>query len=95
MMRSFLIATIAISLVVFGFAAREARAETRIYELLITDTENGKTRVVTSTLDNYQYPGYHHVKPTETVEIQDSWMCWKRSDHYQRFCPRPDRTATR
>jgi hypothetical protein len=84
-----------ISVIVSGLVASEVRAETRVYELLITDTENGNTRVVTSTLDNYQYPGYHHVKPTEIVEIQDSWMCWKRSDHYQRHCPKPDRPAAR
>jgi hypothetical protein len=93
-MRAFLLG-LAISIVTLTTGLPVARAETRIYELLITDTDNGKSRVVISTLDNYQYPGYHHVKPSETVAIQDSWMCWKRSDYYQLPCPRPDRPAAR
>jgi hypothetical protein len=66
-----------------------ARAEFRVFQLLITDTQSGKARTVTSTLDDLQYGTYRHVAKTETIVIQDTWMCWKRSDHFQELCPNP------
>jgi hypothetical protein len=75
-----------------SFMTLNVRAEYRVFELSI-ENEAGQARTVLSTLDDLQYPSYYPIKKTEKVTIQDSWMCWKRSDHSQdpaqRFCPNP------
>lgn len=72
---------------------QNAEAEYRVFQLAIQDTVTGQTRVVTSTLDDIQYPEYNPIKKTETIAINDTWMCWKRSDHSQdpaqKYCPNP------
>lgn len=77
---------------VFSFITVNVKAEYRVFELNI-ENENGQSRTVLSTLDDIQYPSYHHLRKGEKVTIQDSWMCWKRSDHSQdpaqRYCPNP------
>ncbi len=72
-----------------------AKAEYRVYELVITDTTTGKSRTVASTLDNLQYRDYYPVKLAETVEIQDTWMCWPRTDYYKRLCPNPKTSSAK
>ena len=78
--------------VFFSFITVNARAEYRVFELAI-ENEAGQTRTVLSTLDDLQYATYHPIKTSEKITIQDSWMCWKRSDVsqdvLQRLCPNP------
>ena len=71
------------------FAVIEARAEYRVFQLVITDQTTGKARTVISNLDDLQYTQYHYVKSTESIAVQDTWMCWRRSDNYQPYCPNP------
>ncbi|MES2964898.1 MAG: hypothetical protein V4760_13485 [Bdellovibrionota bacterium] len=77
---------------VVSFITLNVRAEYRVFELSI-ENESGQARTVLSTLDDIQYPSYFPVKKTDKVTIQDSWMCWKRSDvsqdPAQRYCPNP------
>ncbi len=59
-----------------------------MFQLAITNAQ-GQTRTVLSTLDHLQYPGYHGRGPGETISIQSTWMCRRRSDWFQAFCPNP------
>ena len=78
---------------VFAF---QAKAEYRVYELLITDTATGKTRTTIGTLDDQQYRSYYLVKPTETVTLQTHWMCRPRKDYFGTYCPNPNsQTSTK
>lgn len=81
-----------ISLLVCLLISEGAWAEYRVFDLEITNTETGQTRNVLSTLDDIQYPGYYPLRAQETIRISDTWMCWKRSDHFQRYCPNPNNT---
>lgn len=79
-----------LSVIVFlAVLTDEVRAEQRIFELVITEVESGRARTALSTLDEIQYPMYHHVRKNEVVSVRDSWMCYRRSDHFTRPCPNP------
>jgi hypothetical protein len=69
--------------------ATKVHAEYRVFQLAVTDGKTGQSRVVVSTLDNYQYPQYHHLNSADTITIQASWMCWQRSDGFKAPCPNP------
>jgi hypothetical protein len=71
------------------FFSLNARAEYRVYVLTITDAQSGQSRVVTSTLDDIQYPGYYHVRRDEKVILTDTWMCWGRQGELEPMCPNP------
>jgi hypothetical protein len=73
----------------FLFAPSCAHAEYRVFELVITNTQTKAERVVASTLDPFQYPGYYEVKPEETVKYRDTWMCWGDTSNYAPLCPNP------
>ena len=67
-----------------------ARAEYRAYILGIGDPQNAAAaRNVTTTLDDLQYPGYYYIKKGDKVWIQETWMCWKRGDEFEKICPNP------
>ncbi len=66
-----------------------AYAEYRVYLLAITDPALNQTRTVLSTLDDIQYPGYYHLKKSESIVIQDTWMCWGRQGDFKKLCPNP------
>lgn len=74
--------------IVFAFC-NIARAEYRVFELVIRDPLTNQSRTVISTLDDIQYPEYYHLNPNEQIQIQATWMCWKRSDYFQKPCPNP------
>lgn len=67
----------------------QAFAEYRVYKLKITDTESKAAREVLSTMMPAAYIVYYPIRSTEMVEIIDHWMCWKRSDGFQKYCSRP------
>ncbi|MCB0421197.1 MAG: hypothetical protein KDD61_09375 [Bdellovibrionales bacterium] len=67
-----------------------ASAEYRAFELLIINPETGKERRVISTFDHIQYPEYHPLESGEVVNYVTSWMCWDRTNHLQKYCPKPD-----
>lgn len=64
-------------------------AEYRAYELRISNTLLGKTRNVSSTLDQYQYPEYHHLAAGESIEYVSSWMCMGRTSDFAVICANP------
>jgi hypothetical protein len=64
-----------------------AFAEYRAFELSITNANSGKTRTVLSTLDQYQYPAYHHLANGDTISYVNSWMCYGRTSGFQAICP--------
>jgi len=66
-----------------------AVSEYRVYQLKITDTKTSKSREVLSTMMPQAYIEYYPIRSSEMVEIVDHWMCWKRSDGYQKPCTRP------
>lgn len=70
-----------------------ALGEYRAYELTITNSTSGKTRTVTSTLDQYQYPEYKHLSTGEAAVYVSSWMCYGRTNN-QAICNKPDSGAT-
>lgn len=65
------------------------RAEYRAFELLITNSQTGKTRTVRSTLDQGQYPQYYYLSALEVIEPLGDWMCYERSDYFKPICDRP------
>ncbi len=66
-----------------------AHAEYRVYKLKITDTEKKTSREVLSTLMPAAYLYYYPVRSTESVVIEDHWMCFARSDGFKKPCTRP------
>ncbi len=68
---------------------RVALAEYRVFELTLRKGEN--QRVIASTLDPLQYPGYYPLQDGETVEYQQTWMCRGRTDNQLAFCPNPQK----
>ncbi len=64
-------------------------AEYRAFELRISNATTGKVRTVTSTLDQYQYPEYHHTQMGDNVEYVSSWMCRGRTSDFMAICPNP------
>jgi hypothetical protein len=82
--------------IIFLCLTSTAHAEYRVYLLSIGSAngpKTGKSREVTTTLDDQQYVGYFPLKLGETIVIADSWMCWQRSDlsqdPEQKYCPKP------
>jgi hypothetical protein len=71
------------------FFVYSAHAEYRVYQLKITDTTTKKSREILTTLMPKAYIFYYPIRSTEMVEMMDHWMCWKRSDGYQKPCTRP------
>lgn len=47
------------------------------------------SRVVESTLDPDQYPGYYAIQANEKVEMVTTWRCFGRTDEFKSFCPNP------
>lgn len=76
-------------MLILGLVTLPALAEYRAFELAITDTRTGKTRLVTSVLDDIQYPGYHPIHRYETIAIQATWMCWGRQGDFKAICRNP------
>ncbi len=72
-----------IALLVISISAvlPNAQAELRAFRLKITDTSTGTDRVVLSRLDDIQYRQYFALKKTEIVSIEQTWMCYQRSDY--------------
>jgi hypothetical protein len=68
-----------------GFALAEYRA----YSLVITNIQTSSARLVISTLDDIQYPGYYPLRRYETISIQSTWMCWGRTGDFKPICPNP------
>jgi len=81
-------------LAVLVAAPLPARAEYRAYQLLITDTRTNQSRLMISTLDDIQYPDYHHLRRDEIVSIQATWMCWGRTDPFKPICRNPYEVPT-
>ena len=73
--------------------APQASAELRAFRLRITDVATGTDRTVISRLDDLQYRQYFAVKSSETIRIEQSWMCYKRSDIAGTLCPAPQPTG--
>lgn len=65
------------------------QAEYRVFELTLRKGEN--QRVIASTLDPLQYPGYYPLQNGETIEYQQTWMCRGRTDNHLALCPNPQK----
>lgn len=80
----FLIVILGVSL-----GASSAHAELRAFRLKIVDSSTGTERFVTTRLDHIQYPMYNHLRQTEVVSIDRTWMCYDRSDYAGALCTAP------
>ncbi len=69
--------------------ASSAHAELRAFRLKIVDSSTGTERFVTTRLDHIQYPMYNHLRQTEIVSIDRTWMCYDRSDYAGQLCAAP------
>ncbi len=67
----------------------KAHSEYRAFELRIDNTEEGKSRTVISSLDNYQYPRYYPLEKKEVISYVDSWMCFENMSDFRRVCAKP------
>ncbi|MBN8541798.1 MAG: hypothetical protein J0L82_15515 [Deltaproteobacteria bacterium] len=75
------------------FFSPTANAELRAFRLRITDTATGTDRTVISRLDDLQYRQYFAVKTSETIRIEQTWMCYRRGDFTGTLCPAPESTG--
>ncbi|HMN67757.1 MAG TPA: hypothetical protein PKC28_04385 [Bdellovibrionales bacterium] len=66
-----------------------ARAEYRVFELVIMDPTSGQERVEVSNLDPRQYRKYHPLKLEESITYRATWMCKGNTSHRKRYCPNP------
>lgn len=67
-----------------------AAAEVRVFLLRIAKKSDPQDfRLVTSTLDPLQYPGYHTVRPDEFVTYTETWRCPGRTGDFRPLCPNP------
>lgn len=66
-----------------------AQAELRAFRLKITNATTGTERLVTTRFDHIQYGMYHRVSKDEVVIIDQTWMCYQRSDFLNSLCPAP------
>lgn len=78
---------------VLSFLSSQALAEYRAFELKISKkSDPTQFRLLTSTLDPFQYAGYFIVKEDELVQYTRSWMCrgslGRTSE--QPICPDPN-----
>ncbi len=73
----------------FPFAAQ---AEFRAFRLKITDAASGTERQVVTRFDHLQYPMYRFIKKTEVAVIDQTWMCYDRSDHVGAVCAAPPKS---
>lgn len=67
----------------------EAKAELRAFRLTITDTASGSERKVVTRFDHVQYGMYFQVRKNEVVAIDQTWMCYDRSDFSNSLCAAP------
>jgi hypothetical protein len=67
----------------------QAKAEYRVFKVVINDKASGTSRTVISNLDHLQYPGYFPLRKTETIELQATWMCWGSTADFKAYCPQP------
>jgi hypothetical protein len=77
-----------LKLIVFLFLSN-AHAEYRVFELVIQNVEDKSERILTSSLDPLQYPGYYDVRPGEIVMYQATWMCWGDTSNSTKYCANP------
>ena len=61
----------------------------RAYKLKITNSTSGESRTVVSILDSRQYPTYHPLQASETIQPVDSWMCHGNMSHFHPICSKP------
>lgn len=66
----------------------QAQAELRAFRLKITNANGAERRVITR-FDHVQYPMYFYVAKSDLIEIEQTWMCYDRSDFLGQLCPAP------
>lgn len=66
-----------------------AFADYRVFELVISNPQTKSERIVISSLDPFQYPGYYDLGAGEIVMYHDTWMCWGDSSYYKKYCEKP------
>jgi hypothetical protein len=65
-----------------------ARAEYRVFELVIANPTTGQERTVKSNLTPAQYREYSGMTAQETVTYTDTWKCFGNTSR-RPFCPNP------
>jgi hypothetical protein len=65
------------------------RAEYRVFNLRITNTQTQAVREVLSTLDPLQYRHYYPVENDEVLSYVETWRCFGRTGDFQPYCPNP------
>ncbi len=88
-MKPYRIARVFLYVTAFAALTTQARAEYRAFSLVITNSQTGATRLVTSTLDDIQYPTYYPLRRYENRSIQSTWMCWGRTSDFKPICASP------
>lgn len=73
----------------FALSTSVTRAEYRVFNLVITNTQTNASRTVASTLDPHQYRLYNPVELGEVVSYAETWRCFGRTGDFQEFCPNP------
>lgn len=66
-----------------------AKAEYRAFLLKISSPGSPDFRLVKSSLDPSQYPGYYPLRQGEQIQYIDTWMCRGRTNEDADICPSP------
>lgn len=75
---------------IFLCSSLSANAEYRAFLLRIAKRADPQDyRLVISTLDPLQYPGYHPLKPDELITYDDTWLCRGHTGYEKPICSNP------
>lgn len=66
-----------------------ARAEYRVFELVITNPTTGQERTTKSSLTPAQYRMFYGVSPLEEVKYTATWKCLGNTSFRKPYCPNP------
>jgi hypothetical protein len=68
--------------------ATSLSAEYRVY-LLNLQLLKDKNKMIISTLDNIQFPGWYRGIRVEKIDLLDSWVCFGDTSGFKPPCDKP------
>ena len=70
--------------------ALTAKAEYRVFSVVITNEKTQLTRQIETTLDPEQYASLYPLNPIERISYVDTWKCFGRTDFFKSHCAKPE-----
>jgi hypothetical protein len=73
------------------FLAQTAKAEYRVFILLLNNSKTSTARQIQTTLDPEQYKTLYPLNEGEDLTYVDTWMCKGRTDFFKPHCDKPEK----